>query len=774
MSQNATAPGSLGRVLRQFRLSADLTLEALAERSGISDRAISDIERGVSTGPQRRTVEALAQGLALTEDERRTLTAAARAGRHRARSVATDAHVVAARGSAVAPRRLPDFTGRDDEVHALSAFLAVPARVGAVTSRVAVISGPPGVGKTTLAVESLHRRSDVGQRVFVDLGGLDPEPLSSLAVIQSLLRQLVPGGEPPMALDEATERWRRAAAEQPLAVLLDNAANEAQVRPALTATDATIVVTSRRSLSGLEGVRRIPLGPLVLQESIAMLRAVIPPTQAATGDLGRLARLCDNMPLALRIAGNRLATTPSWTVDDLVGRLGTVERRLRTLVAGDLAVESAFALSYDLLPPELADVFRALSLLEGPTFDARLVALLKAPADRGIVSADVAWAEDALDELSELGLVQPVSADRYRLHDLLRAFAASRLARSESEPEIERRRLAVCTGLLELTAAAGSYFEPDGPHRRGGGTVIPPSDPLAFTDAAAARRWLEAEVDHWLPALHRAAASGHEADVVATMHALHWFSDLWTRDDLWLDTFGLSAECAVRLGDASAEAEHLGYVAWANLTGPGGAEAAVSAAEAAASAARRAGDRRHEAWAEFYTGWALNKLDQPEGAAEASERAARGFAEVGDAEGELESLGLRGLVLSGAGRLEEAIVAYRDQIAAVDARRGNLLPTIAAFTRANALLAIANLHLRLGRMEETIALTDEARGHAVSAGFTRGVARSLFLAGRARGALGDRERAHRELDEAATTYESVSLPQLAEQARQAKAELDPL
>lgn len=770
MTAPEPGPGSLGRVLREFRLSADLTLEALAEGSGISDRTISDIERGVSTGPQRRTVEALAQALKLTDAERQALAAAARVGRHRARSVVAEPHVVAARGSAVAPRRLPDFTGRDDEVHTLSAFLAVSARVGAVTSRVAVVSGPPGVGKTTLAVEALHRRSDVGQRVFVDLGGLDREPLSPLAVIQSLLRQLVRGEEPPMTLGEATERWRRAAAEQPLAVLLDNAANEAQVRPALTAPEATVVVTSRRSLSGLEGVRRVPLGPLVLHESIALLRAVIPPAQAATGDLGRLARLCDNMPLALRIAGNRLATTPTWTVGDLVGRLGTVERRLSTLVAGDLAVESAFALSYDLLPPELAEVFRALSLLDGPTFDARLVALLRSPGRGTAAADDVAWAEDALDELAELSLVQPVSADRYRLHDLLRAFAASRLAQTGSAAEIEQRRLAVCTRLLELTAAAGSHFEPDGIGAHGTGDL--PSDGSPFADQAAARRWLEAEVDHWLPALHRAAESGRDSDVVGTMHALHWFSDLWTRDDLWLDTFGLSARSAARLGDASAEAEHLGYVAWANLAGSGDAPAALVAAEAARAAARRAGDRRHEAWAEFYTAWALNRLDDPGRAAEACARATRGFVDVGDLEGELESLGLQGMVLTGDDRLEEAITAYRGQLAAVEARRADLLPTIATFTETNSTLFIADLSVRLGRTEEAIALADEARELATRVGFTRGVARALFVAGRARVALGDTERARRELDEAATTYEDASMPRLAEQVRRARAELD--
>jgi tetratricopeptide (TPR) repeat protein len=132
------------------------------------------------------------------------------------------------------------------------------------------------------------------------------------------------------------------------------------------------------------------------------------------------------------------------------------------------------------------------------------------------------------------------------------------------------------------------------------------------------------------------------------------------------------------------------------------------------------------------------------------------------------------MVLAGDGRLEEAIVAYRDQRAAVEARREDLQPNIATFTEANALLSIANLLLRLERMEEAIALTDEARALARTVGFTRGVARSLFIAGRARGALGDTDRARREFDEAESAYEDASLPRLAEEVRQARAELDPL
>ena len=80
----------LGAQLRRARLDADLTLEALSQLSGVSDRTISDIERGASLGPQRRTVELLVDALDLDDADRAAIVAAARAGRRRVVTAGVD------------------------------------------------------------------------------------------------------------------------------------------------------------------------------------------------------------------------------------------------------------------------------------------------------------------------------------------------------------------------------------------------------------------------------------------------------------------------------------------------------------------------------------------------------------------------------------------------------------------------------------------------------------------------------------------------------------
>ncbi|WP_347978183.1 helix-turn-helix domain-containing protein [Microbacterium sp. ProA8] len=239
----------LQELLRQHRRDADLTLEGLAERSGVSDRTISDIERGISLGPRRGTMLALADALELQDDERERFLASARAGRKPA--------VADARSVDIEPHRLADFTGRESEILSVVAQLDPTGATGDLAAPV-VLHGAPGVGKTSIAIEALHRcASRTPTRLFVDLGGLDAVPLTPLQVLQALLRQLTGDPDVPKTLGEAAAAWRTAAAASAVAILLDDAANEAQIRPVLSSDGkGTIVVTSRRALAGLESARR--------------------------------------------------------------------------------------------------------------------------------------------------------------------------------------------------------------------------------------------------------------------------------------------------------------------------------------------------------------------------------------------------------------------------------------------------------------------------------------------------------------------------------------
>lgn len=194
-------------LLREYRERAVFSLEHLAELSGVSDRTISDIERSVSTAPQRRTLLALVAALNLTESERDEFLRAARLGK-----VTTGS---GGRSASLEPRRLPDFTGRTSEIAQLLAFLDARTATGRTVAPVAVVHGAPGMGKTALAVEALHRRaSNPSVAFFVDLNGLDAIPLTPLQVLQALLKQALPPGRLiPKALDAAASLWARSFTE---------------------------------------------------------------------------------------------------------------------------------------------------------------------------------------------------------------------------------------------------------------------------------------------------------------------------------------------------------------------------------------------------------------------------------------------------------------------------------------------------------------------------------------------------------------------------------
>jgi hypothetical protein len=175
---------------------------------------------------------------------------------------------------------------------------------------------------------------------------------------------------------------------------------EEQVRPVLTASHPVrVVLTSRRSLAGLEGSRRVVLGALARPDGIAFLTRMIPEPQRTRGDLDELAQLCSDLPLALRIAGNRITSRPAWTVEDYTARLRAEATRLRHLVAGDLRVASTFALSFEALTPRSQLVFRSIPLITGSSFRADMVASMHPFDDQ--TTAEI------LDELTDLALLEP-------------------------------------------------------------------------------------------------------------------------------------------------------------------------------------------------------------------------------------------------------------------------------------------------------------------------------------------------------------------------------
>ncbi|MFI7388206.1 helix-turn-helix domain-containing protein [Streptomyces sp. NPDC049813] len=664
--------GAFGAALRELRLAASLTLEGLAEASGVSVRGIGDLERGRRAAPQRRTVAALADGLGLNEAERERLLAVARSGRGGAYRPA---------GVGTFPRGVDDFVGRGPELARLRALAERATAAGPGEDGVppghpvtVAVSGPPGTGKTTLALHAaraLAGRFPDGQLVL-DLRGLDDEPPGPAELMLTVLKALHVADRD---LTKAGPRghaalYRQTLADHRVLLVLDNARDEAQVRPLLPGAGAgLVVVTSRRMLTGLESVHRLPLGELSPGEAAAFLTALVGAERAAADPaaLADVASRCGHLPLALRVAGNWLATRTGWSVRRLADRLAADERRLDVLAAGDLRVSAAFELSYRQLTPAAARLFRRLSLVPGPDTGA--------PAAARLTGRRLHDAEDTLEELVEAGLLGS-DGDRYRLHDLVCLFARARLAAEEDTETVHRVRAELHRWLLETTVVAGRWFEP--------GHGAPPAQwqgEVDLSHADHARHWLKAEGANWLAALRAAAAAGEHATVVEVAEALHWFSDQWIFWGHWPEVFAAAARAARALDDPSLEATHLNYHAWALLLCEGRFRDSLGRSAAARAAAVRAADVTQEAWADFYSAWALRKLHEYASAGTHMERAGRLFAAADDLYGSLNARHGHALILAEEHRAEASLRAFESALAFLDEAGDGIAPHIAVNVR---------------------------------------------------------------------------------------------
>ncbi|WP_229068574.1 helix-turn-helix domain-containing protein [Actinoplanes sp. DH11] len=685
-------PEALGPLLRRLRLAADMTLEQLATAAGITDRALSDLERGASRGPRASTIDAIADALGIEAAERSALTAAARAGRKR--------------GSAATAQALPlpapfaDFTGRDAEL------AHIRARIGSAPvdspCPAVLINGEPGIGKTSLAVQAatqLAPRFPDGQ-FFVDLHGLADHPLSPEALLMQLIQAIDPStGSFPPRLADVTAAWRSVSKDKRIIIVLDNAANEAQVRAAMPAHGpALVIVTSRRLLSGLESVERVVLSPLREQEAVALLAEITADRPADEAELHELARLCANLPLAIRVAGNRLASRPDRTAGGLLARMSDEQHRLAVLSAGGSGVGAAFALSYDQLSDDGKRLFRRLSLMYGSTCGATTAAVVEPQS--------LTEAEDALDELIELGLLQEAENNRVQFHDLLRLYAELKLREDDDPDAVSAARARLRNWLLDTAIVAGQWYEPDA-------AADQPELRLAVIDSAAsAKAWLAVEAENWFGALAEAAELGEHQRVVDVAESLHWFSDHWLDWGRWHEVFALSSEAAGRLCDDRLQATHLGYLSWAHNFCLAEYDVAARFAERAFFFARRAGDRQQMAWARMYQAWALLTQDQHREALAPARESVEHFAAAGDRAGLPQALIGLGNVLRALGRYEEALEAIERALALVTDPDTAPRASIAYFTTISARAHAAHVYVHLQQWEKAVdAVTTALQPH---------------------------------------------------------------
>ncbi|MEU7958993.1 ATP-binding protein [Micromonospora humida] len=667
---------SLGTVLRAHRLAAGLSIEGLAERCGVSVRAISDIERDRVRRPQRRTLTVLCDVLDVPDDARRRLDEA-----------------TSDRPAGCEPPAPPcHFTGRAAALRTLGDAARRPSG-DRQQATVVVVTGPAGVGKTGLVARAA---ADLAPEFpdgcfFVDLRGMDDVPTPPGEALHLLLRALgVPERRIPAGLDERATAYRSVFCQRRALVVWDNAADEAQARPLLPgAGPGLVLVTSRRRLSGLDVARWLSLEPLPAEESTSMLRAIAAPDADAdpTG-WAELARHCGHMPLALRVTGQRLSDEPGLSVGELNRRFTGEQARLTVIDAGAAGIHTALSLSYLRLGADLRRTFRRLSLVPGPDFGPEPVAV--------VGDADVEEAEGRLEALVESGLVAAVPADRYGLHDLVREFAADRMT-AEEPATTGALRTTLLRWWLARTTAAGQHFEPGGP-----------ASLTEFPDRTAAAGWLDAERGNWFAALRSAAAEGLHGQVVDTVDALHWFSDSRVHLDVWPEVFRLSAGSAARLGDPRTEAVHLNYLSWAQAICQREYARSVATATRALERAVRAGDPAQQGWALLYAASGHTGLGEHSAALRHRQRAWVMLRRAADPEGLPQAMASLGSSLLALGRPAEALRVHE--------RTRRLLRDpdhpIAAFARAStdALTCrrIGDDLAALGRWPECVAVRREA------------------------------------------------------------------
>ncbi|WP_225830429.1 helix-turn-helix domain-containing protein [Streptomyces sp. NK08204] len=643
--------GDFGQRLRHLRARAGLSQEALSHAAGVSIRALADMERGRTRGPQRRTVQVLAEALGLDDDEAADLEKSAALGRPRPRTATGPAAPV----TLALPRDIQDFTAR---VPALARLLDLAQDADPGRPLVTVVAGQPGLGKTAFAVHAAHRLAPhfPDGQFALDLHGMDPEPTTPRDALARLLGAMgVADAAIPAGTDDRAGLWRSLVGDRRVLLLLDNAADEAQVSPLLPGAGPSLtIVTSRHLLAGLESVHRSDLALLRREEAVELLTRIIGPerVQAEAQAARDLADLCGHLPLAVRIAGQRLLSRPHERLGKLVTRLAAEGRRLDGLQAGSLRVRAAFALSYRQLPQESRTFLRRASLAAGADFSAETGALLAGlPYDEAVACAE---------ELTDAGLLQSDAAtERYRFHDLLRLYAAEQVAAEDGPAGRDAALDRAAQWMLRRATAAALNFDVD--HDRTASHDDPDPD-TAPTGREEARAWLEAERAQWLASLRRAHGTGRHRQVLDTAEAMHWFSDLNQHWEQWVEVFQLSVDSARALDSRREEALHLNYLAWAYNLCVADPHAALTAADAALVAARDCGDGLQEGWALGYGAGAVHRLGRAQEAQSRLHEAARCLASQESPQArlaELTILNSLGTLLRQAGLAAEALEIHR-------------------------------------------------------------------------------------------------------------------
>jgi DNA-binding SARP family transcriptional activator/Tfp pilus assembly protein PilF len=455
------------------------------------------------------------------------------------------------------PHRIPDFTGRDAELGRLDALVARDHGGTGTTVVIAAIAGTAGVGKTALAVHWAHRVS--GQypdgQLYVNLRGFDPTgaAMKPAEAIRGFLDAFgITPQQIPASLEAQAALYRSLLSGRRVLVLLDNAADEDQVRPLVPGSPGCLViVTSRNELPGLivtEGAQPVVVDLLSTDEARQLLSRrigesrVLAETQAADN----IIVLCARLPLALMLVAARAASHPGFRLAALAAELREAGGSLDAFDGEDQAtnVRGVFSWSYQRLSVSGRGLFRLLGLHFGPD--------VSMPAVASLAGMPKEQVRHALAELTRAHLVSERIPGRFAFHDLLRAYATEAAYTHDPDDYRYAARYRVLDHYLHTAYRADGLLNQ---HRDRPFTLAdasPGVTPERPADQKQALAWFESEHAVLLAALRH--ATGFDTHIWQLAWALASFFEYQGHWRDWRDSQSMALDASRRLSDKLAQA----------------------------------------------------------------------------------------------------------------------------------------------------------------------------------------------------------------------------
>ena len=466
------------------------------------------------------------------------------------------------------PSSIADFIGRQSQLSEITDLLATARNPGAPSYAVPIIgiTGFGGVGKSTLALRAAHESAEAypDGHLYVDLGG--PAAVDRTAtVLARFLRALgVSGTAIPEGEEERAELYRSRVANKRLLLVIDHVTSENEVLPLLPGSSScAVILTSRTRLDRLEGAHWLAVDAFDDDTAMQLLAKIVgwDRLRAEPAAARQLVEYCGGLPLALRIAGARLASRPHWKISELARRLKNEVQRLDELSHRGLEIRSSIGLSYRTLPETAKRMLRKAALQQAPDFPSWTAAAL--------LDCPLKDAEESLERLVDVQLLNIGQAEdgevRYYFHDLIRVYAQERLIDTDPPAARQQSLRRLLGGWLSLAEQA---------HRLeyGGDYTILHStaeryrlaewadDSSADSPAGWLARpleWLERERASLVAAVRRAAAADEDDfcwDLALTLVSLFEVKGYF---DDWRETAELAHAACVRAGNRTGTAAML-------------------------------------------------------------------------------------------------------------------------------------------------------------------------------------------------------------------------